>query len=414
MILGVLLAFILQMERTSDLIRVGPRHFFNFHPAPSTSTHLPPPHALKEILDFAIGHGHDDRKQRNAFQSMNRRRFLGALPFLYTLPKMGWAGGAASQPSNRYFYLVRCNGRWSLQAPSFLRPAANPFFGRPDGDILKTGKEFSFVDVWDSAFQTKIAACVSEDGRRFRNNPNLIGWIWTDSLPWDLATSRLSLETDWVSFIRQLPAQAPGKRQYVDFLLRRYQGNFRTVNRLYGSNCGSRDGLLNFPFIKVDWQNRVIFGDDDRFLQRIAGEYYRQLAKMYRRHDPNRLIFGDIYGYRHHPQTVLSQAVKFVDALCLKTSPMKPPFPEEWPTYTRHGRSPAIPALEHLHRLYGKPILLFGHPDQRVWAMRKPYLIGFSSRPSPADYPRQTTGQKHLVEVKSGNGILLARLASTS
>lgn len=345
---------------------------------------------------------------------MNRRRFLGALPFLYTLPKMGWAGNAASQPSNRYFHLARCNGCWSLQAPRVLHPGGIPFFGRPDQKILKTGKEFSFVDVWDSAFQTKMAACVRDDGRRFRNNPKLIGWIWTDSLPWDLAASRLSLETDWVSFIRQLPAQAPGKGQYVDFLMRRYQGDFPTINRLYGSNCGSRAELLNFPFIKVDWQKRAIYRDDTRFLQWIAGEYYRQLANRYRRHNPNHLIFGDIFGYRHHPPAVLDQAAKFVDVLCLRANPMKPAYPEEWPTHTRRGRNPAIPILEHLHRRYGKPIILFGHPDQRAWAMKKPYLIGFSSRPSPADYPRQTTGRRDLVEIKSGNGILLARLASTS
>ena len=233
---------------------------------------------------------------------MNRRRFLGALPFLYTLPKMGWAGDAASQPSNRYFHLARCNGRWSLQAPRLLHPGGIPFFGRPDQRILKTGKEFSFVDVWDASFQTKIAACVREDGRRFRNNPNLIGWIWTDSLPWDLAASRLSLETDWVSFIRQLPAHAPGKRQYVDFLLRRYRGDIPTINRLYGTNYRSRAELLKFPFIKVDWQKRAIYQDDTRFLQRIAGEYYRQMANMCRQHDPNHLKFGDIYGPSDHPR----------------------------------------------------------------------------------------------------------------
>ena len=345
---------------------------------------------------------------------MNRRRFLGALPFLHTLPKLGWAGDAASQPSHRYFHLARCNGGWSLQAPRVLHPGGISFFGRPCRKILDTGKEFSFVDVWDSAFQTKIAACAGEDARRFRNHSNLIGWIWTDSLPWDLAASRLSLETDWVSFIRQLPAQAPGKEQYVDFLLHRYQGDFPTINRIYGSNCRSRAELIKYPFIKVDWQRRTIYRDDSSFLQRIAGEYYRQLANMYRRHDPNHLIFGDIFGCRHHPPAVLGQAVKFVDALCLEASHMKPAFPEKWPTHTRPGKSPEIPILEHLYHRYRKPIVLFGHPDQRVWAMRKPYLLGFSSRPSPVDCPQPTAGQRQFVEVKSGNGILQAQLTLTT
>ena len=137
---------------------------------------------------------------------MNRRRFLGALPFLYALPTMGWAGFAPSQPSSRYYRLAQYNGSWSLQAPRVLHPGSISHFGRPIRNILKTGKEFSFVDVWDSAFQNRIAGSLREDGRRFRRNSNLIGWIWTDSLPWDLAASRLSRETDWVSFIRQLPA----------------------------------------------------------------------------------------------------------------------------------------------------------------------------------------------------------------
>lgn len=344
---------------------------------------------------------------------MNRRRFLGALPFLYTLPKMGWAGFAASQPSNRYFQLARCNGSWSLQAPRVLHSGGISFFGRPGRKILKTGKEFSFVDVWDSSFQNRIAACLREDGRRFRNNSNLIGWIWTDSLPWDLAASRLSRETDWVSFIRQLPAQTPGKGQYVDFLLRRYRGDIPTINGLYGTNCISRAELLNFPFIKVDWQKRAIYRDDTRFLQRIAGEYYRQLANMCRRHDPNHLIFGDIYGPSHRPRAVLDQAVKYVDALCLHASHMKPAFPEESQAGKRGGNGGALPSLDHLYHRYRKPIVLFGPPDQRAWAMRKPYLIGFCSRPARFDYGEQEAASERRIEVKLGNRIFPAPLAST-
>ena len=343
---------------------------------------------------------------------MNRRRFLGALPFLYALPTMGWAGFAPSQPSSRYYRLAQYNGSWSLQAPRLLNPCSISHFGGPVRKILKTGKEFSFVDVWDSSFQTGIAAALREDGRRFRKDSNLIGWIWTDSLPWDLASSRLSRETDWVSFIRQLPAHAPGKRQYVDFLLRRYRGDIPTINRLYGTNCRSRVQLLKFPFIKVDWQQQAIYRDDTRFLQRIAGEYYRQLANMCRRHDPNHLLFGDIYGPSDHPRAVLNQAVKYVDALCLHASQMKPAFPEESQAENRDGNGSAVPSLDHLYHRYRKPIVLFGSPDQRAWAMKKPCLIGFCNRPARFDYGEREATSVRRIEVKLGNRIFPAQLPS--
>ncbi len=340
---------------------------------------------------------------------MNRRRFLGALPFLYAFPKMGWAAEGKSFSSNRYYRLAQENDRWFLQAPLVSHQGGISFFGSPGGKILKTGKEFSFVDVWGTAFRKDSEALVREDCKRFSHNSNLIGWIWTDSLPWDLATSRLSRETDWVSFVRQLPAHAPGKQRYVDFLLRRYQEDFQTINRIYGSNCGFRAELLKFPFIKVDWQNRIIYRDDLRFLQRIAGEYYGHLANLYERHDPNHLIFGDIYGPRDHPDAVLGQAVKFVDALCVHTGPMNPGLSEETQAENRDGERTTIRFLDHLYHRYRKPIVLFGYSGPKTSAIRKPYLLGISSTTSPNVYRKQPATGKKSVEIKLGSRMLQAQ-----
>ncbi|MEK9986794.1 MAG: beta-agarase, partial [Opitutae bacterium] len=75
--------------------------------------------------------------------------------------------------------------------------------------------EVQFLDVFDPKVQNKLKNGVKANCVRSRDNPNVIGYCWTDlgSWPLDNPTGK-----NWVSFIRDLPETAPGRKTYKKFL----------------------------------------------------------------------------------------------------------------------------------------------------------------------------------------------------
>ena len=53
---------------------------------------------------------------------------------------------------------------------------------------------------------------------RVKDNPNLIGYYWTDTPMWDLEKSSRRFGINWVDFIKNLPDQSPGKIKYLSNL----------------------------------------------------------------------------------------------------------------------------------------------------------------------------------------------------
>ena len=74
---------------------------------------------------------------------------------------------------------------------------------------------FHFIDVFDPIEQERLTAKIKFACNRNRNNPNLIGYCWTDLGAWPLKNST---GKNWVEFIRELPNEAHGKKAYADFL----------------------------------------------------------------------------------------------------------------------------------------------------------------------------------------------------
>ncbi|MEM7601069.1 MAG: hypothetical protein AAF357_06595 [Verrucomicrobiota bacterium] len=94
--------------------------------------------------------------------------------------------------------------------------------------------------------------------RRFPKTPNLIGVYWADMPAWPLSIARVKAGETWVDAIRELPADAPGKIRYEQFL------------RESGDQASDEDSLVL-----------------------IAREVYASLGPLSRELWPNTLIFGD-------------------------------------------------------------------------------------------------------------------------
>ena len=188
---------------------------------------------------------------------MKRRDFLRTIPILVTVPQLSVraANGSTSQVSS--------------DAPTIFRWVS-----------LEGGKrQRAYEDLWDPEFRTRFRTVL----RQYRQNNTARDHATpgaTEIPRWDLAQSRLEREMDWVSFTRQLPQNAPGKKRYVQFLLSRYGYNLDRINQRYSSGAHHPSDLLNYPFVKVDWQHREIYRDDQLFLQLIRRKWSTEYERL--------------------------------------------------------------------------------------------------------------------------------------
>ncbi|MGC6424968.1 MAG: endo-1,4-beta-xylanase [Lentimonas sp.] len=170
------------------------------------------------------------------------------------------------------------------------------------------GGSFRFIDIFDPREQQKMAEQVRQTCLQNRDNPNLIGYCWTDLGAWPLKNSTGS---NWVDFTRDLPTDAPGRKVYAKFL--------------------------------KTWK-----GDDEKardlaFLRLIAREYFRVMGEANRKHDPNHLLFGDRFAFDTIVPEVLEEITPWVDAIAIQP-PFHPGFPKA--------------KFQAIHELTGKPILI--------------------------------------------------------
>ncbi|MEM6916227.1 MAG: sulfatase [Verrucomicrobiota bacterium] len=188
------------------------------------------------------------------------------------------------------------------------------------------GKSVTFVDIFDPAAQAKLVAGVKLSAVKSRDNPNCIGYAWTDLGSWPLENPS---GTNWVEFTRNLPEDAPGRKVYEEF-----------VNTWQGDGEKARDL---------------------EFLRLIAREYFRVVGEANRKFAPDQLIFGDRYGFNTIEPVVLKEMLPYVDAIAIQ-----PPF---------HGDEFPKATYEEVYELTGKPILLCdyavrfkdGDKDIRSW-----------------------------------------------
>ncbi len=211
----------------------------------------------------------------------------------------------------------------------------------------------SFPDVFDSEFQRALQTQIERQCRNVRDNPRLLGYMWTDTPLWNLKDSRRHVKKDWVSTLRQLSATAPGKIAYVDFLVETHSGNFAKIAQTYDVKASSRVELLAAPFDAVRVDSPAVATDDAQFLRRIARRFYGVVGPAYRKNDPHHLVFGEMYLQNVHPDEVLEEAMPHIDLLLIQ------------PTGNRDAKEPKdhFPAalFDRLHQIYCKPIIIGDH-----------------------------------------------------
>lgn len=258
-----------------------------------------------------------------------------------------------------------------LAAYSLVRTAK--YYSKPDGK-----NPYEFPDVFNPTVKARLEKDVAVYCKRHRNNPMLIAYYWTDTPTWDIHKTRIFRDTDWVSEIRTLSSQAPGKQRYLRFLRERYQNRIERFNRAYALRVPSFDALGDARFEQLDLARYDIEKDDQAFLGLIAETYYGIVGPATRQHDPKHMVFGEKYLLGDLPPQVVSAAAPYLDAIAVQ------PGDGYIPIYTPGDIFPAQ-EIEDLHRLVRKPIFICDHQISFATERYPEAIWPFHQRDSEAD-----------------------------
>ena len=173
-------------------------------------------------------------------------------------------------------------------------------------------KKFSFSDIFDYSVQKEILNKIKNMTSE-KDNPNLIGYFWTDMPMWNLKKSKEKFGFNWVDFIKALPENSAGRIRYEKF-----------------KNESLIDDSLTF---------------EENFLKLIAREYYQLIGQETKRLDPSALVFGERYAMHRVPLYILEEALPFIDVVSIQ--PHDCDFNEKY--------------FRKIHEITGKPILICDH-----------------------------------------------------
>lgn len=245
-----------------------------------------------------------------------------------------------------------------FQAPAELRGTMPYILSTKFADASFWMEKLNYLDVFSHGFAADAERKAIAAAAEMKANPFCIAWTWNDSLCWDLALTRKSHGTDFVSFMRRLPPDSPGRIRYGAFLQERHR-TVAALNATYGTNFASFAEVTRADLSNLDLSRAAVLIDDHEFLRLIARRYYEAIAAPFRREHPRGLLMGDRFHLRDHPVEVLEEAAKFIDVLGVQpgdhyqpsVTPLTQPD-ETWFDATEFDR---------LHRLTGKPIVVADH-----------------------------------------------------
>ena len=190
-------------------------------------------------------------------------------------------------------------------------------------DISRYSKTPERIDLFDESVRGILAKRIAGYVKPVKESKNLIGYMYVD-LPvwWNLDARKKG--NDWAIAYRKLAARAPGKAQYVDFLLERRK-TVAAINQAYGTSVKDRAGLLaETAWANVRLDDQAVLDDDRAFVAILVRQYYKFCNDEIRKLDPHHLIFGDRYASVDLGlEDVIKEAVPYIDGVAIQPIPKK-------------------------------------------------------------------------------------------
>lgn len=174
---------------------------------------------------------------------------------------------------------------------------------------LPAKDKFQF-DVFDPAVRAALRRSIVEQCAAFKDDPWAIGAAFTDQPVWT---------TRRVTYFKNLPASAPGRQKYDEYIL----------------------------------SPRAT---DEGFLGLIADAFYADLKAAVAEGAPRHLFLGERFVLRQTPEPVLRAVGKYVDVILTQPLVLSAQRPPDWQTFQRA-------AFDRDHALTGgKPMIVIDWP----------------------------------------------------
>ena len=163
----------------------------------------------------------------------------------------------------------------------------------------------NFLDVFSEAFASHCDLMAKEFAAPAKDDPFLLGYAMTDcplfteedcrERPDVIGGARREARIGWPRRLRNLGADAPGKKAYVRTMRDIYRGQISDFNTTYHTQFDSFDALQTAENWRphTDLSNGNETRDNIEFLQKVVAKYYQTTRDAIRRYDPNHLFVGD-------------------------------------------------------------------------------------------------------------------------
>ena len=163
----------------------------------------------------------------------------------------------------------------------------------------------NFLDVFSEAFASHCDLMAKEFAAPAKDDPFLLGYAMTDcplfteedcrERPDVIGGARREARIGWPRRLRNLGANAPGKKAYVQTMRDIYRGQISDFNATYRTQFDSFDALQTAENWRphTDLSNGNETRDNIEFLQKVVAKYYQTTRDAIRRYDPNHLFVGD-------------------------------------------------------------------------------------------------------------------------
>ncbi|NOY00495.1 MAG: hypothetical protein GXP30_12280 [Verrucomicrobia bacterium] len=208
------------------------------------------------------------------------------------------------------------------------------------------GERSKNTDIFDLKVQERLRVTVREKAERHIGNPFCLGYVFIDLPIWHPASGGRKGGETYVDYIRGLAPEEAGRKAYVIFLEKQYQGNVTKFAGIYGVKASSFDALASSELSKVQVRkNNKVKVDDELFLNQMADVYYECVVGELRKLDPNHLVLGDrlMALPERTPDSIIATAAKYVDVI----------------TFQPMGTKKLIGGyIDHIFELTDKPVFL--------------------------------------------------------